>query len=370
LNDRNVDRLVDQLQVKITTLQERSAKLEQRRRRRGGGLRRFFRRVGRGIGRFVRRLGRAIGRAAEYLIEDVAPEVIKDMVLTGQPLTARVFWSGVRKLVRKRLKSAIGTQLARRGVPVMLLERAGLPPGEKDEGDGPNAISTGDETKPVESVEIGYGNWELELITDDEWCYAAFEWRDFWDELPDNDTDDCRPALDSTFHIFIDLSEDTSIPLTFLLDSGEVTGGLYGSSENDYTYERITGSVDAKIEEGWVRPRPDNMGWAFGGILNTEVQAFVELRCWYNPPDPDEPGYFYWINQERTIQVTEPFEGTTDQFVPGTEEEPGRLKPGGTLELLGGGALLKGGDIQTGLLLECENQELPAEFPPPFVTAP
>jgi hypothetical protein len=222
----------------------------------------------------------------------------------------------------------------------------------------------------VEAAEIGYGNWEMELLTTGDNCTGYFEWRDFWDELPDTDINDCRPALDSTFHIFIDLEKDASIPLTFLLDSGELTGGMSGSSDNDYTYERITGSVNGEIVDGWVRPRPDNMGWAFGGNLSAEVQAYVELRCWYNPPDPLEAGYFYWIDQEKTIRVLTPFEGSTDQFVPGTEEEPGRLTPGGTLEFFAGVQVLEGTEPQTEAVVLCEGQDLPSEFPPPYVTGP
>ncbi|MGD2059206.1 MAG: hypothetical protein PVI04_10795 [Anaerolineales bacterium] len=370
LNDRNVDRLVDQLQGKISALQKRSAKLQQRRRRRGRGLARFFRRVGRGIGRFIRRVGRAVGWAAEYLVEEVAPQVIKEMVLTGQPLTARVFWSGVRKLVRKRLKGALGSQLARRGVPVVLLERAGLSP--EDKGEDQRTTDNQAEEEPDQGVttEIGYGNWDLELVTNGDDCTANFEWRDFWDELPKNDIRDCRPALDSTFHIDIYLDEDASIPLTFLLDSGELTGGMIGSGESDLAYERVSGSVTAEIEDGWVSPRPDTLGWDFGGNLAVEAQAYVELRCWYNPPDPLEPGYFYWIDQEKSIQVITPFEGSTDQFVPGTEEQPGRVLPGGLLEMYAGAQILEGTEPQTEILLLCEGQNLPAEFPPPYVTEP
>lgn len=370
LNDRNVDRMVGQLQDKISTLQARSARLEQRRRRRGRGLARFFRRVGRGIGRFIRRVGRAIGLAAEYLVEEVAPQVIKDMVLSGQPLTARVFWSGVRKLVRKRLKGAIGSRLARRGVPAALLQRAGLAPDEEENSQGQTESQAADEPALTGPDEIGYGNWELELITNADNCTGYFEWRDFWDELPKNDIHDCRPALDSTFDIDIYLDEGDSIPLTFLLDSGELTGGMIGSGESDLAYERVIGSVTAEIKDGWVRPRPDNLGWDFGGNMAVDAQAYVELRCWYNPPDPLEPGYFYWIDQEKTIQILTPFEGSTDQFVPGTEEEPGRLTSGGTLDFFAGVQVLEGTAPQTEVVVLCEGEDLPVEFPPPYVTEP
>lgn len=371
LTDRSVDRVVDQLQTKISSLQKRSVNLEQRRRRRGGGLGRFFRRVGRGIGRFIRRVGRAIGWAAEYLLEEVAPQVIRDMVLTGQPLTAKVFWSGVRKLVRKRLKSAVGTQLARRGVPVVLLERAGLAPGEAVGGQDTEGEPADRRTDVSAPTDIGYGNWEFELLTDGEDCGAVFEWRDFWDELPDNDIHDCRPALDSTFHIDFYMEKDDPLPLMFLLDSGELTGGFFGSSdEEDHVYERVTGSVEAEIEDGWVQPRADNMGWAFGGNLRVKAQAYVELRCWYEDPDPLVPGYFYWIDNEKTMELLTPFEGTTFQFVPGNEDEPGRLAPGGDIDLLAGASMTQVAIDQTKLYLWCEGQDLPADFPPPYVLEP
>lgn len=126
LTDSNIDRMVKSLDIKIKNLNVRSQQLEKRRRRRGRGQARFFRRVGRGIGRFARQLGRGVGKAVEYLITEVAPEVIRDMVLTGQPLTAKIFWKGVRKAVRSRLKRAVGLNLAKQGVPLEILAEAGL----------------------------------------------------------------------------------------------------------------------------------------------------------------------------------------------------------------------------------------------------
>ncbi|MGD2162692.1 MAG: hypothetical protein PVG04_06335 [Anaerolineales bacterium] len=363
LSDSNVDRLVDQLQGKIATLQKRSAQLKRRRSRRGGGLGRFFRRVGRGIGRFVRRLGRAIGRAAEYLIEDVAPEVIKEMVLTGQPLTAKVFWSGVRRLVRTRIKRAVGTNLARRGVPAVLLERAGLTPGDlradDSSGDEESTDESADDTAEG-STEIGYGNHRV-VINNPEENWGYFTWNAFWTNLPDNGIDDCQPTGSSTADIDAYI-EDFDMWLDFELDSGQVEGALEpDEGEFKIAYEETEWVYAGTLEDGWVEPSVDATGWIFGGTVVFDIDIHNRWRCFHCVPV--EGGcdiVVQWLEDEKSTIVRATMEGWTDQLVPGDEDEPSRLEPGGSYTMT---VFYEGSDAE--MQLDCIDCVLPADFPPP-----
>jgi hypothetical protein len=363
LNDRNVDRVVVQLQSKITALQVRSVKLEQRRRRRGRGLARFFRRVGRSIGRVFRRIGRAIGKAAEYIVEEVAPQVIRDMVLTGQPLTAKVFWSGVRKVVRARIKRAVGTHLARRGVPVVLLERAGLEPQDVGEGDeGQEEGTTTDRTRENEdgSTEVAYGNHRLNVDNpDDNWGF--FTWKAYWTNLPDNSIDDCQPLSSSTADIEAYI-EDYVMWLDFELDSGQVEGAVEpGEGEFKIAYEETEWVYAGILKDGWVQPSGDASGWVFGGTVVFDITIHNRWRCFHCVPV--EGGcdiVVTWLEDEKSTTVKATLDGWTDQVVPGGEGEPDRLEPGGTYTVT-----VSYEDSDAEMQLDCLNCILPAEFPAP-----
>jgi hypothetical protein len=363
LNDRNVDRLVDQLQGKISALQKRSAKLEQRRRRRGGGLGRFFRRVGRSIGRVFRRIGRALGKAAEYIVEEVAPQVIRDMVLTGQPLTAKVFWSGIRKVVRTRIKRAVGTHLARRGVPVALLEKAGLTPRDLSDNDGSgddDIAEDPEEQTPERSEEIAYGNYRFNVDNPDEnWGY--FTWNTYWTNLPDNGIDDCQPLGSSTADIDAYI-EDYVMWLDFQLDAGQVKGAVEpGEGEFKIAYVETEWVFGGILEDGWVEPSGDATGWVFGATVVFDITIHNRWRCFHCVPvEGGCDTVVQWLEDEKSTTVRATMEGWTDQVVPGDEDEPDRLAPGGTYSM---NVVYEGSDAE--LLLDCYDCVLPAEFPAP-----
>lgn len=357
LTESHVDKLATQLQRKIQNLNKRSDQLEKRRGRRRRGLAGFFRRVGRSIGRFVRQLGRALGRAAEYLIEDVAPDVIRNMVLTGQPLNAKVFWSGVRKLVRTRLKTAIGTHLARRGVPMGVLAKAGLnvdmESEERSEDNEPPVENT-------ENVEIGYGNHKV-VVDDhgDNWGY--FEWIDYWTNLPETELDRCQWLSESTGNADAYL-DDFEMELDFKLDSGGLKGTFAHDGSSDFTYQISEWELVGVIEEGWVQPAPDASGWTFGGTAVVEVTMHDRWRCFHCVPT--EGGcsdmLVQWLEDEKTKEVKATIEGWTEQVVSGEGDDPDRLMPGGEYTLI---VSYEGPDADMGI--DCESCLLPADFPPP-----
>ena len=357
LTDSHVDKLVTQLQTKIVNLNKRSQQLENRRRRRRRGLAGFFRRVGRSMGRFVRQLGRALGRAAEYLIEDVAPDVIRNMVLTGQPLNAKVFWSGVRKLVRTRLKTAIGTHLARRGVPMGVLAKAGL------NVDMETEERTVDNKTPVENIEneeIGYGNYNIEVDDPGE-NFGWFRWIDYWPNLPETELDRCQWLSKSTGDAEAYL-DDFEMELDFELDSGQLTGSFTHDGIYEGSFQKSEWVLAGVIQEGWVRPAPDATGWSFGGTAVVEVTMHDRWRCHHCVPG--EGGcvdlLVQWLEDEKTKEVKAKVEGWTEQVVPGKGDDPDRLVPGGEYTLI---VSYEGSDADMGI--DCESCLLPADFPPP-----
>jgi hypothetical protein len=357
LTDSHVDKLATQLQRKIQNLNKRSEQLEKRRSRRRRGLAGFFRRVGRSIGRFVRQLGRALGRAAEYLIEDIAPDVIRNMVLTGQPLNAKVFWSGVRKLVRTRLKTAIGTHLARRGVPMGVLAKAGLNVDmESDERSEDNEKSIDN----PENVEIGYGNHKVVVDNHgDNWGY--FEWIDYWTNLPETELDRCQWLSKSTGNADAYL-DDFEMELDFELDSGQLQGSFAHDGSYDITYQKSEWVLAGVIEDGWVQPAPDASGWIFGGTAVVDVTMHDRWRCHHCVPG--EGGcvdmLVQWLDEEKTKEVKAKVEGWTEQVVPGKGDDLDRLLPGGVYTLI---VSYEGPDADMGI--DCESCLLPADFPPP-----
>lgn len=209
LTDSNIDRMVKSLDTKIKNLNKRSQQLERRRRRRGRGLARFFRRVGRGIGRFSRQLGRGIKKVTEYLIKEVAPEVIRDMLLTGQPLTAKIFWKGVVKNFRSRAKRALGHKLVSQGVPPEFLAETGLDL-ELEEEQEPVT-----EDQPAEPDEE-----EQETVTEDQ------------PEEPE-DEEEVLPVISAsgTFSETLSGAVNTSRPMgvDFQLQASYVTGKINGT---------------------------------------------------------------------------------------------------------------------------------------------
>jgi hypothetical protein len=355
LTDRNVDRLVDQLDAKVKSLARRSQRLEQRRRRRRRGLAGLFRRVGRGIGRFIRQLGRGVGKAAEYLIKEVAPDVIRDMVLTGQPLTAKVFWKGVRKVVRSRLKRAVGTNLAKKGVPPEILAEAGL---GIEEEPGEEEITEDQPERP----DIGYGDHTVD-VQQSEGNFGYFTWKNYWTDLPETFEYRCQTYSSPTADVDAYLDNYT-LELDFKLDAGTLGSSTSGEGEYDLLPVYFTDWVyTLELEEGWVKPSPDATGWTFGGTVVFDVTLHDQWRCFHCIPD--NKGYCadvqsYYLEDEKSTSVQADLEGWTEQVVPGEGDEPDRLEPGGTYSLT---IFYEGEDAE--LLLDCEDCKLPADFPPP-----
>ena len=227
--------------------------------------------------------------------------------------------------------------------------------------------------QPGEQETPGYGNWDVDLFTDDEACGAGFTWSNYWANLPAQDLtrDDCQPALDSTHHVDFFFEPGMTIPLRFELNSGQLKGGFdVRSFENLVDWETVEGSLSAEIEDGWVRPRADNQGWDFGGMLVVDVRGVVGLECTFFPDDPMSPAYNYWMNDDKRTAARTEFSGSTFQFVGGNGDEPGRVTSGGTIDLTAGTPYEGGSPPEPMLFIWCEDQSLPSDFPPPVPTTP
>ena len=111
-------RLVDELDAKLAVLDAKAQRLEAERqnRRRGGLFRRFFRALGRATGWVVSKAMDASGKIVQYGIEEVGPQLIKDAVFGGVPLTGAAFRAKFMEMLRSRgwdlVNRKIDTRLA------------------------------------------------------------------------------------------------------------------------------------------------------------------------------------------------------------------------------------------------------------------
>ncbi|MBN2556386.1 MAG: hypothetical protein JXA97_10650 [Anaerolineales bacterium] len=364
-SDENIDRLVDGLQEKMGDLQARSARLNARRQRRRRGLFGFLRRVGRSIGNILSRAGQLIGRAAEMLVEDIAPQVIKNMILTGQPLTADIFWHGVRQVVRSRLKTFASATLARKGVPPALLDAVGLPapddemaaepggddPGEDETQGGQSSTAVPAPTSsPSTDRPERYGRTTVAINGT-----ASFGWANFWTDLPDNDVSDCQPTGDPQLDAYA-YDQELIFNLTFDPDNDEITGNFRGSVQSDpYIDWRITTvDIQGRVAESWIEALDNHEGWEFGGTMVLALTFESQLQC--HAIRLTDSGFrvwdhIYWTEQTDSIQLTQEFYGQTFQAG----------ENGGTYDIDIGRD--SEGDIEA--YIRCYDCALPGDFPPP-----
>ena len=109
-------RLVDELDVKLSALAAKAQRLEAERqnRRRGGLFRRFFRALGRATGWVVSKAMDATGKIVQYSIEEVGPQLIKDAVFNGVPLTGAAFRAKFLEMLRSRGWNVVSHKLETR----------------------------------------------------------------------------------------------------------------------------------------------------------------------------------------------------------------------------------------------------------------
>ena len=119
-------KLINQLEKKVDALHQQAQELANRRNRGRGGFFGF-------LGRAVKSLGQATGwlmgkamdgagKVAEFAIEDVAPQVLKEALQNGAPLSAALVRRVARELLINRVADAITRDQQKRAV--------GLPPVE------------------------------------------------------------------------------------------------------------------------------------------------------------------------------------------------------------------------------------------------
>jgi hypothetical protein len=350
-----------------------------RRAERGRGFQRFVRgvvqvpvKVTRGAAWLLKGTVRVTGTVIAIAIEQ-APQIAREMV--------RKKLQELRNLLQGRIDLAWDKIAARLGVPFALWLRSRVDPAfvrlrdrtvahllrQNRRTPSPGVTVTAEPTQD-EADQPAYGNWTVDLTTDNEACAGGFTWSNYWVNLPaiKSGGDDCQRALEQTHHVDFFFEPGVRIPLVFELDAGKVTGGLEVSSfDNVVGWERVGGSVATEIEGGWVRPRADNQGWEFGGEFVTRAHGVVALECWYQPEDPMVAGFFHWINDDKQTETRTVFQGSTEQFVPGQGEDPGRVAPGGTIHLTVGEPYEDLFPASPILEIACMNQPLPADFPPP-----
>jgi hypothetical protein len=109
-------RLVDELDKKLYALESKAQRLEAERqnRRRGGLLRRFSRALGRATGWVVSKAMEGTGKIVQYSIEEVGPQLLKDAVFSGMPLTGAAFRAKLREMIRNRVRAVVNRKIETR----------------------------------------------------------------------------------------------------------------------------------------------------------------------------------------------------------------------------------------------------------------
>lgn len=109
-------RLVDELDEKLCALEAKARRLDAERqtRRRGGFFRRFFRSLGRATGWVISKAMEGTGKIVQYSIEEVGPQLLKDAVFSGTPLTGAAFRAKLREMLRNRVRVVVERKIETR----------------------------------------------------------------------------------------------------------------------------------------------------------------------------------------------------------------------------------------------------------------
>jgi uncharacterized small protein (DUF1192 family) len=109
-------RLVDELDKKLYALESKAQRLdaERQNRRRGGLFRNFARALGRATGWVVSKAMDATGKIVQYSIEEVGPQLLKDAVFSGTPLTGAAFRAKFREMIRNRVRAVVNRKIETR----------------------------------------------------------------------------------------------------------------------------------------------------------------------------------------------------------------------------------------------------------------
>lgn len=109
-------RLLLELETKLQILEAKARRLdaERQNRRRGGLFNRFFRALGRATGWVVSKAMEGTGVIVQYSIEEVGPQLIKDAVFSGTPLTGVAFRAKLREMLRNRVKAVVERKIETR----------------------------------------------------------------------------------------------------------------------------------------------------------------------------------------------------------------------------------------------------------------
>lgn len=224
------------------------------------------------------------------LIEEVGPEIIKEMVksyiTTGQPINAKIFFNKLKQAGVFRIKQALANKLN------ILLpdqqtaeepEQAPVDPeleeieteqdvGEEEDGgyDDPNG--------PRPNAPESYGTVTIEVNV--ETVFGGFFLSDFWfPQLPSNVT--CGY---SSYEVYI---EELVFPLVFDLDQGTLNADFSGLALDDFppiselsvpTWNN-SAKFNGVLKDGWVLPKEDLTGWEFGAKVEVTMTPEGETRC-------------------------------------------------------------------------------------------
>lgn len=109
-------RLLLELETKLQILEAKARRLdaERQNRRRGGLFGRFFRALGRATGWVISKTMEGTGVLVQYSIEEVGPQLLKDAVFSGTPLTGAAFRVKLREMLRNRVRAVVDRKIETR----------------------------------------------------------------------------------------------------------------------------------------------------------------------------------------------------------------------------------------------------------------
>ena len=246
--DPNLEaKLISQLEDKVDALRRQAQELAASRSRRRGGLFGF-------LGRAVKSLGRATGwlmgktmdgagEIAEFAIEDVAPQVLKEAVQNGAPLNAALVRRVARELLINRVTDAIARERQKRAE--RLAEIDSDPAADATwEADFMEAFEEGDENSPAgsNSGSSGGGNVGADIVIYDFTASDAFNfttgtigglsWVDYWRSSSNGDSFTLSSIELSAGSVHLEFNRTEMTASGWVEGSGQSESNAYSQSGN------------------------------------------------------------------------------------------------------------------------------------------
>jgi len=296
-------RLVTELEAKVAALQKKAQVLKAQRSqgRRGlfGFIRRGLRSLGRGAGWLLGKTMEGAGKVAEFAIEDVAPQVLKEALQNGAPLNAALVRRVARELLVNRVSDAIAREQRRRAgqLPSTEVEEVDdlLDAFEDDEKaeSYEEGTDSGNDLGPVEQEGSQIVSYQFTLA-DQIGRSAIFHPGDFGYRLMDQTQGGCWEGQQDLDSLSIVLQFDTNRMTVSGTISGQTQEVKY-SDPTPFLESSLmldgSGGFTTSFSDIPAEPYGDN-SWKFSGYGTADLNYGGVLGCAYWDSENDEMIYF------------------------------------------------------------------------------